>query len=401
MVGLERGWRDRELPDGGRVAGLRTFALIGLLGGVLAVLPGAAVLLAAGLVALAVLLAAAYGRESSAHGSASITTNLAVLATFGLGALAGSGQPVLAIAASVVIAVVLGLKETLHGWLRRIEPAEINAMLQLGVVSAVVLPLLPDQGYGPYAALNPFKLWLAVILVGGLSLAGHVAMRWRGAEQGLLWTGLVGGLASSTAATLALARVARARPKLAPAATSASLASSAVMFLRMAAIVVVLRQGAAAALAALLVVLGVLAFAAAALSRPRERSDPQAGAGLGGRLFDLPMALGFGAILAVVAVASRTAIEHFGQTGLFVVAFASGLADVDAIVIATAQLWGDAVAPPTAGAAILVAVAANLLLKAVMAWAVGGSLMGRRLAVAHACVAAAGGVLAGAFITFS
>ena len=197
MVGLERGWRDRDLPEGGRVAGLRTFALIGLLGGLLALLgPAPQLLLASGLLAVVLLFAVSFRRAFDAAGSLSITTAVAAMATFGLGALAAHGHAVLAVGTAVVVALLLDLKPVLHRWVRLIQPPELNAVLQLGVLSAVVLPLLPNAGYGPYAALNPYQLWLAVVLVAALSLLGHIAMRLRGARQGLLWMGFFGGLAS-------------------------------------------------------------------------------------------------------------------------------------------------------------------------------------------------------------
>lgn len=197
LIGLERGWRDRDLPEGGRVAGLRTFALIGLLGGILSMsAPGSGLLPATGLGTLALLFAVSYRRASAASSSLSITTAVAALATFGLGVLAARGHAALAAAAAVVVALLLDLKPLLHRWLRLIQPGELNALLQLGVLTAVVLPLLPDAGYGPYEALNPYKLWLAVILIAALSLLGHAASRAGGerARDCCGWESLAGWL---------------------------------------------------------------------------------------------------------------------------------------------------------------------------------------------------------------
>ncbi|HEY0824415.1 MAG TPA: MgtC/SapB family protein, partial [Ramlibacter sp.] len=156
IVGLERGWRDRDRPEGGRVAGLRTFALIGLLGGVLHLEADSPLPLATGLAGVALLFAVSFGRASSATGTLSITSAVAALVTFGLGALAAAGQVVLAVGAATVVALLLGMKGELHQGMRRIHPEELNALLQLGVVTAAILPLLPDEGFGPYRALNPF-----------------------------------------------------------------------------------------------------------------------------------------------------------------------------------------------------------------------------------------------------
>ncbi len=275
MIGLERGWRERERPDGARVAGLRTFTLIGLLGGVLGLLPGPAWPLAAGLAAVALLFAVAFRPSASASGSFSITTAVAGLVTLGLGALAAQGQMLAALGTATVVALLLGLKRELHAGIRRLDARELTALLQLAVLTGAVLPLLPDAGYGPYQALNPFRLWLAVIVIAALSLLGHAASHWRGPEQGLLWAGLLGGLASSTAATLALARAARAQPALAVAAAAGSVAACGMMFLRMAAVVSVLQPALALPLGGALAVLGTAAFLLPlALLRPAMPSSP-------------------------------------------------------------------------------------------------------------------------------
>ncbi|MBE7941045.1 MULTISPECIES: DUF4010 domain-containing protein [Ramlibacter] len=395
LVGLERGWRERELPDGGRIAGLRTFALIGLVGGLLALLPSPAVPLGVGLAAVALLFAVGYRRVAAEQGTLSITTAVAALSTFTLGALATSGQPVIAIGGAVVVAVLLDLKTVLHGWLRLVQPAEINALLQLGVLSAVVLPLLPDQGLGPYEAVNPFRLWIAVILIASISLLGHVATRWRGERSGLLWTGLLGGLASSTAATFALSRLARAGEAGPRSAAAGVLAACGMMFFRIAAVILALRPGMSWRLLVLLAGLGLLTLGAAALCWRRSDSAARpagaAAAASAAPVFDLRTALGFGLVLAVVAVIARAASQAFGAAGLYAVAFISGLADVDAILVSAVQMSGQGIiGVPQASSALLLAVAANMLLKAVAAWAIGGAAVGRPVASGFAATTLAG-----------
>jgi uncharacterized membrane protein (DUF4010 family) len=233
---------------------------------------------------------------------------------------------------------------------------------------------------GPYAAFNPFRLWLAVILVAGLSLAGHVAARWRGAQQGLLWSGLVGGLASSTAATLALARRARAQPGLARPAAAGIVGSSGVMFVRMAVIAALLQPALLPALALPLLLPAVAAFVATAwlwrdaagLNAPDGQPDA--------RVFDLPTALAFGLLLGLVALLSRSARDAFGVAGVHAVAFLAGFADVDAPLVSALQMAGQGeLASGVAMAAIVSAVAANMVVKAAMAWWVGGRTVGVRV----------------------
>ena len=400
VVGLERGWRNRDLPEGGRVAGLRTFALIGLLGGALAV-PGLPDLWAGvGLAGVALLFAVSWQPSASAAGSLSITTAVAALATFALGALAARGHAVVALAAAVVVALLLDLKEESHGWLRLVQPEELNAVLQLGVLSAVVLPLLPDEGYGPYLAINPFKLWLAVILVAALSLLGRVASRLRGEQQGLLWVGLLGGLASSTAASLSLARVARTGPRLGRPASAAIVAASGVMFLRMAVVISALEPALAPRLGGYLVVLGIATFAAAALLWRRRERAGEVTVPAQARLFDLGTAVGFGAALGAIAVLVRAGKESMGDAGIFAVAFLSGLADVDAIVISTVQMHAqEELGAATTAAAILLAALANMVVKGGMAWTIAGRAVGARVAAAFGAVGLVG-VAAAALASF-
>lgn len=393
LVGLERGWRERELPDGGRVAGLRTFALIGLLGGLSGMESAPVFAFGVGLAAVALLFAVSYRRASFAAGSLSITTAVAALVTFVLGALAARGQAVLAVAAAVVVALLLDLKAVLHRWLRLIQPAELNAVLQIGVLSAVILPLLPDAGFGPYGGLNPFRLWFAVVLIATLSLAGHAAIRIRGERQGLLWSGLLGGLASSTAATLALARSARAEPRLARPASAGIVAACGVMFVRMAVVILALQPTLAPRLAGLLAFLGVASFAATACLWPRSTTMSTEPAVAPAKVFDLATAIGFAAVLAGVGVLARAAQDVLGVAGVYGVAFLSGLADVDAVVISSVQMFAqERVGATVVSIAILLATLANLLVKGAMAWTIGGRRVGAAVVGGYLAVIAAGAV---------
>lgn len=411
VIGLERGWREREQAEGSRVAGLRTFALIGLFGGVAAQLRGpfGAWPLAAGLLALALVTIVSYSAWVRSSGRLSATTTVAALLTFVLGALAASGSPALAAGVAVVVAVLLDLKSTLHRWLRRIEQRELSAALQMLVLSVVILPLLPDRGYGPYEALNPYRLWWAVVLVSGLSLGGHVAMRASGPQRGLLWTGLLGGLASSTAATLTLARQARQDPALRRAAAAGILAACGVMFLRMTLIAVSLQPALGRALAAPLLAAGATLLALALLQWRRlgglwqaTSTHDEAPAGTDGASgdeqhpFDLSVALGFAAFLGAMAVLGRAAHDLFGTTGLYGLALVSGMADVDAILITLARMQaGGNLAIGAAVAATLLAAASNQVSKAGIAWVSGGATLGRRVALGYALATLAAALGAG------
>lgn len=398
VIGLERGWRDREAAEGTRVAGLRTFTLVGLLGGVLAsLLPAAGPWpLAAGLLGIAVLNALAYRETVQRSGRLSATSAVAVLLTYGLGALAASGMPIVAVALAVVIAVTLNLRNTLHAWLRRVEARELNAALQMLVLSVVVLPLLPDQSHGPYGAWNPYRLWWAVVLVAGLSLSGHVAMRWVGAQRGVLWTGLLGGLASSTATTLALARQVREQPALLPAAAAGALAASAVSFVRLGVLVFTFAPALGwALLAPLLGAAALLLVAAFQAWRGVTRNDaPPPASEL--PPFDLGTALGFGLYLGLTAVLLRAGRDWLGEGSVVLLSGLSGLADMDAVAITLARLTTSANGLPADLAvwAFGAAVLANMGTKAALAWSAGGAAFGRRIAAAYGLALGVGALAA-------
>ncbi|WBY01320.1 DUF4010 domain-containing protein [Ramlibacter tataouinensis] len=395
LVGLQRGWQARERPEGGRVAGLRTFTLIGLLGGLLGWgWPGSPWPIAAGLLATGALFAISWRPAADAAGTLSITSAIAGLVTFVLGAIAGQGYPLHAVGAAVGVALLLDLKGPLHRGLRRMQETELDAVLQLGVLSAVILPLLPNQGFGPYQAINPFQLWLAVIFIAALSLLGHWASRWHGAQHGLLWVGVLGGLASSTAATLSLSRSVRATPELARPAAAAVVAANGMMFVRMAVVVSLLLAGAGVRLGALLAAMGAACFAAAAVLWHRRGQRQPASVEGEAKLFDLGTAFGFALALGIVAVLVRAAQDLLGTGGVFAVAFVSGAVDVDAIVLASVQMLGRGeLAAGAAAAAIVLAAVANMIVKLGMASTLGGRALGWRVAAGYGAAAATGAAL--------
>ena len=199
-VGLERGWRAREAAEGSRIAGWRTFGLIGLAAGIWADIGGSnLVALGMALLAITVSLAVAYWRKSETSADRSATTLVAAIVTFALGGLAGRGHTIEAGAGAVVMTAMLSAKSTLHGWLKRLSEIELRAALQFLLISVVILPILPNRGFGPYDALNPYQIWLMVVFVAGLSFAGYAAMRIWGQQAGLMLTALLGGIVASTA----------------------------------------------------------------------------------------------------------------------------------------------------------------------------------------------------------
>jgi uncharacterized membrane protein (DUF4010 family) len=394
VIGLQRGWQERGVGDGGRVAGMRTFGLLGTLGAVFCLLGSG--LLAAGAVGLALLNAVSYHETVKATGSLSATTAIAQWLSFGLGALAASGSPMLALGAAVITAVLLDLRMPLHHWLQLIEHEELSAALQLLVLSLVVLPWLPDKAYGPYAALNPYRLWWAVVLVAGLSLSGHVVMRIAGPRRGILWTGMLGGVASSTATTLALARLARSAPQLEGATLAGIWAACGVMFLRVALIAGVLAPELGKALLGpmLVAALCLLGLAARAWTKHgRDAVDTSGRPAMLDNAFGLATALGFGAVLAGMAVLSQAARQALGLTGLYGLALLSGAADVDAITVSVSRMQGAGQIPEGVGAvAIVLAILANLVTKTAVASVAANARLGLKAAAGNVAAMALGAV---------
>lgn len=397
LVGVERGWRERDAAEGERAAGLRTFTLIGLAGGVFGLLGRdvGEIAFAAGFVAIAATIAAYRWRESGHEGGFGATTVVAAFLTFAIGGYAAVGSMPVAAAAAVATAAILAAKGWLHAWLRTLTWDELRAALILAAMSFVALPVLPDRGFGPYEAFNPRDLWLMTIAIAGVSFIGYVATKVAGARFGPLIAGVAGGIVSSTITTLDLARRAKASPSNRRALLAGALAASATMFARVGLVVglfgpaLLVQVGGPLAAA-----LAVTVIAALMLDPPWQigRSAPQDEAAPLKNPFELPTVLLFGLILAVVTFLSAWLTETFGGGGGIVLAAVAGISDVDAITLSMTRVAGAHVSVSAAEAAILTAVAVNSLSKSVLALIAGGRWFGLRyLGVSVVSIAAGGG----------
>ena len=390
LLGIERGWTYRERREGGRVAGLRTFGVIGLLGGVCGLLAkqlGAALF---GLVAVALggVLIVAHLRDYADSRDHSVTSIATALLAFALGGLSAVGEPALAAAAAVVTALILNYKALLHGWIDRLDRAELRAVLKLLLISVVVLPLLPDRGYGPWEALNPQAIWWMVVLIASISSAGYFAVRIGGTRQGTVFTGLFGGLASSTAVTLQFSRAGRSAPASSPLLATGILLACGTMFPRMLLVASMLNPALLAPLAppalamAATVYLPTLWFWRETRREALEISSPLKNP------FELAPALGFGALLAFIMLLGEGLRRAFGDAGLLALSAASGVTDVDAITLSLARMSRGEVDTSVAVLGIVIAAAANTLAKAALASGVGGRSVGLRVGgvlLASAC----------------
>lgn len=392
LVGLERGWQTRDAEDNRRAAGFRTFALSGLLGGVtglIAIQTGAPVI---GWVFLgyATAFVAFHWLEAKNEGHASVTSVVAGMLTFLLGTMAVVGDLQLAIACAVGMTVLLALREPLHRWIDSLSWQEIRAVLTLLAMSFLLLPLLPNRPVDPWKTINPYQIWLLAIMIATISFAGYVAVKAFGNRLGVFMAAVAGGLASSTATTLALAKLAREHPSSSGLLSAGILVAGVVMMLRAGAIAVALNG------ALLIPLIPALSTAAAVLGigaailwfRNIQQETPEL------RISN-PLAVGtaikLAVLLAAVMLAAELVRRMFGGVGILVVAALSGVADVDAVTISIARMAGGDVDLNTAARAIMIAIAINTVSKAIIASWVGNKKVGL-LVGGISAVALAGGL---------
>ena len=392
-IGLERGWRERDEEEGHRAAGLRTFALIGLLGGIFGALSlgGDRILIAAGFVTTGAGVAAFMWREGEHEHDFSATSLVAALLTFALGAFALLGDMRAASGAGVAAAILLATKQQLHGWLSRLTWEEFRAGLMLAAMSFILLPLLPDRAVDPWNALNPHTLWLMTVLIAVVSFAGYAAVKIAGPQRGLLLAAALGGLFASTAVTLTLARLSHVNGKHVNLLAGGILAAGTVMLLRVLGVTMLINVDLAKMLAPplLAAALGMAAAALALIAFDSGRGRQAASTFELKNPFDLPEVLRFGALLTAVSFAVVLVRAYWGDAGLLGLAAISGLADVDAITLSVARL-GEATT--VAVEAVLITAAVNTLAKCVYTFVAGGLRIGA-LTLAGALIAVVAGAV--------
>jgi uncharacterized membrane protein (DUF4010 family) len=396
IVGLERGWTAREQHHGERLAGLRTFTLAGLLGGVLAAAaaPDRFEVLAAGALALGALIVGGYVLSARVTRDYGMTTELALLATFALGALANLGAPFEATAAAIVMALVLGFKAEAHRALERLDRREVLATLQLLAIAAILVPLLPARDLGPWQAVNPRRIGLLVLLIAGLSYLGYFAVRVLGARLGILLTAVFGGLSSSTAIAVAYARRAKELVEQQRLLGVGIALAAGTMIPRLAVEIAAVNRALLAGLWPTFAVMAAVPLVSAALLWMRQPRGTGASVRLANPL-QLSAALGFGLALAVLFIAAAGLREWLGDAGLYAVAAAAGIVDVDAIGLTLADgAARGTVAATTAERAIVVAVLVNTAAKGALAAGIGGRPMLRSATAILGAALAAGAVTA-------
>ena len=397
LIGLERGWHERERSEGERMAGLRTFGLSGLLGGVWALVAQGqgSLTLGLGFAAFAAVLILAHFQvvRQQDRGDYGITTVVAGLLTFGLGALAISGPMSLAAAAAVVATFLLGLKPVLHTWVRQLTQMELMATLKLLLISVVILPVLPDQGFGPWQVLNPYAIWWLVVLITGISFVGYFAVKIMGPHRGVPLTGLFGGLASSTATTLSFSRLGRNQPNLHRLLAAGVAISSATMFPRVLLETAVVNRALLPELVLPMAAMTAIGFGAAAILWRSAPRGATAGDMQLNNPFEIWPALQFGALLAGIMLLAEAAQVWFGDAGIYLLAGISGITDVDAITLSLSRMARGDLSHEVASGAITLAAMVNTVVKAGLVMVVGGRGMGWPVGIIFAAILAGGGLV--------
>ncbi|MFM1747759.1 MAG: hypothetical protein RLZZ188_1425 [Verrucomicrobiota bacterium] len=391
LIGLIRQWGDQHEQEAKEFAGLRTHALWSVLGCVSGYAGGKQepyVLIAAMVGVAAHLIFPVLGRrDRQPPGSTSFAEALLTLLC---GALVAWGETRAAVLIAALTMVVLGSKKPIHSWARELTTADIRGTLQFVAITGVILPLVPNQPLGPLDAFNPYSTWLMVVIISGLGFAGYVAIRVLGTRSGILLTGIFGGLASSTASTLAFSRRSRESPALSEHYALAVVAACTIMLPRVLLAVGIVNPELAFRLVTPFAIMAVpgLAFVTWVWIRRRPAHRPGDTPALGNPL-GLLTAMKFAALYALIAFLVRVFRAQGWTDGLLPLSFVSGLTDLDAIALSLAREGTDGHAT-TAALAVTVAAVANTLLKAGLAVALGSPGLRRRIAVVLGATAAAG-----------
>jgi uncharacterized membrane protein (DUF4010 family) len=379
IIGMEREWQGQDSSDEQQSAGIRSYAFAGFLGGIVAVLEGMSGLLflAIAFLGFTAIVATAYFITARKNNDYGITSELALLLTFVLGALAGKGLLAEAVASAVVTAALLGFKEELHRSLRILDRRELMATLQLLLIAAVALPLLPDQNLGPWNALNPRAIGWLVLLIAAISYVGYFAMRFLGARVGLLATAILGALVSSTAVTVSFGRIAKQGQASLPLLGAGISLAAGTMAVRILLEVLVVNPALLKLLLPSIALLaGVPLVATVAIVLRTSSTDTSTNIPLRNPI-ELGSALGFAAFLAILFILIKVVESWFGDAGIYILSALSGVSDVDAVSLSLAQATKGNLALSVGATGILIAAMVNTVVKALLAALIGGWQLAR------------------------
>ncbi len=385
LIGLER---EQSKPQGVGFAGVRTYPIFALIGGLATMLASVTIWLS--VVALAgviALVALSYRSAVRSGGTPGVTTETSVIATFLLGALATSrgviepmgDRLVLVAALGVALTFLLSSKPWFHAVAAKVSREDFYATVKFLIVAVVVLPLLPHTAIGPLGAIDPFQLGLLTVTIAGLSFLGYVAMRWLGPDRGMFAGAALGGLVSSTAVTMSCAARVRKDPTLAPSAARAIGVAWTIMVIRIGVVVALVHPSLLAELGVPLIAMGLGCLTGALLVSRKHAGTTRGEPAAFKNPFELGNAIRFALMFGVVLLVTKAAKQYLGDRGLLLAAGLSGTTDVDATTLSTARLPD--LAPATASLAILAGALSNTIVKTGLAFGFGNKALGRRVLV--------------------
>ncbi len=387
LVGLQRQWGSPH------VAGLRTFAMITVFGTICARLSAeyGGWIVAAGLLAVTMtVIVGAVLKVRAGQIGPGLTTEIAAMVMYGVGAMVVHDNYAPALMVGGGVAVLLQFKDRMIGIVRGFGEADLRAIMQLVLIAMVILPILPDKAYGPYGVLNPFRIWLIVVLIVGVSVGAFFIFKFFGAKAGTLLGGILGGIISSTATTVGYARRSRGQVESSNLAAVVVMIAATIVFLRLGFEIFLVAPDALAALAwPLAAMTGWMALVTAGMLLAGRGQHTEAP--VEGRAAELKVAIVFGVLYAVILFAVAAARQHFGQAGMYSVAALSGLTDMDAITLSTAQLVQvGKIQVDTGWRMILIGAMSNLVFKAGAVALLGSRAMLKRVAIVFALSLAGG-----------
>ena len=366
-------------------AGLRTFALVALFGTLAALLSEKTEspwLLLGGLLIVGIMTITANLRAPKKVSDPGTTTVAAIIVCYALGAIVWYGYSTLAIMLAIVTTILLYFKTELHGISRNLDRRDLISILQFAILTFIILPILPDKNFGPYEAINPYQVWLMVVLISGVSLAGYIALRLVGQRYGTALLGSFGGLVSSTATTLVYARRSKYNQSIIPIAVVVILIANLVVLIRLSVFSAVVSQSILPQLlpilgSGLFLGLGVTAYWWKKINQQNEMTAPEIK-----NPAEIQTAVSFGLLYAVVLFLAAWLSDIAGSRGLYAVALVSGLTDVDAITLTSLRLFelGKLEATETV-TAISLGIMSNIAFKLGVVFFIGGPLLAKRCAL--------------------
>jgi uncharacterized membrane protein (DUF4010 family) len=374
LVGLQREYAEKRI-------GIRSFALISTIGGIVGLFATeyGVWVLASGLLALTIAILSHTYLMYRTAGVSGMTTDLAAIAMFFVGALATSGNLIAAVVLGGAVMLLLQWKTPMHAWVGRIGAVELGAIARFVLITLVILPILPNSAYGPYAVLNPRQIWLMVVLIVSLNLAGFVALKFAIGKGGALLSGVLGGLISSTATTASFSTKSQGEPSLVPLAAIVILVASMLVYIRIIVEIGVVASDLLPEIAGPIAAFMGISVAVVGIQLIRYQpvrediEEPKNPA-------ELKSAMSFAMLYGLVLFISAAANEYFGQSMLFPVALVSGLTDVDAITLSISRLFAQSrIDGDIAWRVIFVASLSNLAFKAGIVTVLGGSRLRRRI----------------------